>query len=158
MRKQTIMVLYRSKVVFLLFIGLGITACSGNKARQDALKAEVIKIHDRIMPRTEEIRRAIRDLEGLIAEPDSLHAAFPSADTLAVRRQADSLILALENADNAMSDWMYEFNVDYTGMEHEKVMSYLEDQKKRIKEVEKAYNQSLGGAEKLLKQYKRSSK
>lgn len=133
-----------------LLTAVAMIACQSGADDANALKSEVIKVHDRIMPRNAELLQAKADLTGLIAALDSLKQHNPEADTARIRREADSLIAALDAADLAMSEWMHEFRTDYSEMEHEQVMDYLNGEKARIAEVEQAYEESIGGARALM--------
>ncbi|HYH56548.1 MAG TPA: hypothetical protein VD772_08055, partial [Anseongella sp.] len=117
---------------------------------ENDLKNEVIKVHDRIMPRTEELLASKKALLQVVSSLDSLKQSRPATDTAAIRAQADSLVRALNAADEAMSDWMYAFKTDYSGMEHEEIMIYLNEEKNKITAVEHAYEESITGARRLL--------
>src|SRR3546814_12888217 len=100
-----------------ILIALSLAACTQASEDLEALKSEVIKAHDRIMPRNVELIRSEAGLSDLLSSLDSLKEAKPETDTLLLRHQADSLIHNLNAADNAMSDWMYAFQVDYRSEE-----------------------------------------
>lgn len=124
--------------------------CQSGPSKEEELKNEVIKVHDRIMPRNEEIVNLRRQLSQVQAQLDSLKQARPEADTALISRETDSLASALESADNAMSDWMYAFRTDYSGMEEEEVVQYLQEEKKKIGEIESRYEQSIRDTRKYL--------
>ncbi|QEC53257.1 hypothetical protein EDD80_104245 [Anseongella ginsenosidimutans] len=127
-----------------------LAGCQPGTNEADALKSEVIKVHDRIMPRNSELLAAKRDLIKVISSLDSLKQAKPETDTASIHQQADSLLQSLDAADKAMSDWMYAFKTDYSEMGQQQVMDYLEAEKTRITGIEEAYEASIGGARSLL--------
>lgn len=134
----------------LFMVALLQPACQTGSAMEEELKNEVIKVHDRIMPRTAEIIESKKALHKLISGLDTLKQTNPGIDTGNVRRQADSVIRALDAADDAMSEWMYGFKTEYSKMKHEEIMIYLNEEKKKISEIERAFDSSLKEAQKLL--------
>lgn len=77
---------------------------------------EVMLVHDEIMPKTEEIR----SLQALII------------DTLSP--EGNAVYRELEQADDAMMQWMHDFPMDNTLSEEQK-LEYLEGQKIKIEIV-----------------------
>lgn len=128
------------------------TGCQSGPSKGDELKNEVIKVHDRIMPRNEEIISLRQELSQIRTQLDSLKQARPGADTALIASETDSLASALENADNAMSDWMHAFRTDYSGMEEEEVVQYLQEEKKKIEGIEHRYERSIQDTRKYLKE------
>lgn len=140
-------VLYKSA---LLLITVFLAACQTSTNQVEALKSEVIKVHDRIMPRNAELLKAKAGLVAVLSRLDSMKLADPEIDTAAVRSQVGSLTGALDRADEAMSDWMHEFQTDYSGMEQQAVIDYLKAEKEKIAGIEQAYEESIGSAGSLL--------
>src|SRR5690606_23509610 len=139
-------IFYAGAVLFVL----SLSDWSHAPGKTDALKSEVIKAHDRIMPRNAELLEAEAGLSHLLISLDSLKELKPETDTVALRRRVDSLIHNLNAADNAMSEWMYAFDVDYTGMEEQAIIDYLNAEKTKITAIEQAYDDNIGAARDLM--------
>lgn len=104
------------------------------------LEGEVMAIHDEIMPKMEEIMNLQAKLKRR-TETDSL-----------VRPTADSLGRVLGEADNAMSDWMAEYQADAVKtMPAAEAKTYLEGEKRKIEDVKTKTNQGIAAANAFLK-------
>ena len=96
-------------------------------------KAEVMKIHDDAMAELGNIRTAVFELEELRkTSPDSI--------------KIDEVVSQLENADDAMMDWMG----NYVEPEDDKLKDFLVDQKTKISIVADKMYTSLEASKKYL--------
>lgn len=138
------------KILYAGIFLLVLASCHRAPGEAGELQSEVIKIHDRIMPMNSELLELKAALSKVTASLDSVKKVQPETDTTALHREADSLLHALNAADNAMSEWMYAFKTDYSEMEHQAVMDYLNEEKTKITGIEQAYEASIGGARELL--------
>lgn len=137
-------------LAFLLPAGLFFIACENPKAKQDKLQAEVLAQHDVVMARMDEINES----QTTLAEIKANFKNIPNADTLALQKTIDSLKGKLKEADDAMMDWMHNFNPDYEGMSHEQVMEYLGKQHIAIDSVQILFEQSLSKSKEITSKYK----
>lgn len=129
---------------YLLFISLlFVFACQPSKADEiKQIKKEALDIHDEVMPKMGELRRAKKDLMLLadsLAETDSLRAEMLMAASDEVA-----------SANESMMNWMRNFEPDFEGAEDEK-LTYFQKQKASIEEVRTAMNESLVKGKKILK-------
>lgn len=127
------------KPTFIFALGLFIYSCStSTKETVDIpkLKEEVIAIHDEVMPKMGELRKASKDLR-LAAEVDST-----KSDWLATADRISS-------ANESMMVWMRGFEPNYEGTEAE-IVIYLEDQKVKIAKVRDEMNSALAEGKDLL--------
>lgn len=114
------------KLFILLFIV--VLSCQPTKEGTDLgdLKAEVMAIHDEVMPKIGELRRARKDLmlqADSIVESDSSRAFM-----------LNEIAVEIESANESMMEWMRAFEPEFEGTDEE-IETYLEEQKKSIQKV-----------------------
>lgn len=106
-----------------------------------ALKDEVFEIHDEVMPKMGDLRRARK---ALMVKADSLQ----SIDSL----KAQTLLKASENiaaANDSMMVWMRNFDPNFEGTDEE-VLNYLNEKKESISKVKEDMIGSLGKGQEML--------
>jgi hypothetical protein len=96
-------------------------------SENQVLYNEVMKIHDEVMPKLEDIHKKKEALKNQIASTPNM----PEAE----KKQIEAKILQLDSAAESMMVWMREFNPlpDSTG--EEKAREYLENQMEKVKTV-----------------------
>ncbi|MFY0606276.1 MAG: hypothetical protein JXR10_06145 [Cyclobacteriaceae bacterium] len=124
----------------ILAIALVAIACSPKAEKEEKidLKAEVMKVHDEVMPKMGELREARMKLEAKASEMDSI---LSKEYTIAAERIAQ--------ANEGMMVWMRNFNPNPEGTQEE-IDAYLEDQLKSIKQVKEDMLGSLEEGKKLV--------
>lgn len=127
----------------LLAAFLLLAACSDPKEEQiKKLTGEVIAIHDEVMPKTEELMNLKSQIQERMGK-DS--AAGPLG-----RR----LVVALDSADNAMSDWMAGFDADAAKTKPaSEAVRYFENEKAEIEAVKKQTDESIAAAKAFVSSY-----
>ncbi|MEQ9402991.1 MAG: hypothetical protein RIM99_05355 [Cyclobacteriaceae bacterium] len=128
----------------LLFIPLLIIACQTSKNEEvdlAALKDEVLEIHDEVMPKMGDLRRARKELM-LLAD---------SIQTIDSARAAELLIASdsIDMANEGMMNWMRNYEPTFEGTDEE-ILEYLTNQKEAIVEVKIKMITSLEIGKKLL--------
>ena len=132
--------------VFLIFL---FSCTSDTDQKEEDLKKEIMAIHDELMPKMDNIQNLKRKLEEnrgyLTADSISVDAPrITSADL-------DSLVQALENADESMMSWMRNYNkFDEPTFTHEEQMEYLHKEKEKIETVRLKIISSILEAENLV--------
>ncbi len=135
-------------ILSTFFFAISITSCGdGGKAEREALRDEVIAIHDEVMPKMGDLRKVRKSLEAM-------------ADTLAT----DSMMLAdaekiralakeIEDANESMMAWMRQFEpgIMEDGTPHGEVMAYLKEQKEAIDKVKQDMLESLSKGQEAIK-------
>lgn len=115
------------KRTFILFAVTALLAGCADTGKQEQqekqLFNEVMSIHDELM----EHEHVLMDNKQTL---DSL------AKTPALKDSADVLGKNLTIADDAMGDWMHQFDPDYKSKPHEEAIKYLTEQKKQIMTVD----------------------
>lgn len=129
--------------VFLAILSAGVifSACKNEKADEQKQQAEILKVHEKAMNDGE---TAVRNKSKL----DSLVKKF-GQDTSRIS-EPKRLSNKLESADEAMENWMHQFNPDYTGKSHTEVMEYLHSQRLQLLKVDSLLTVANAESEKYL--------
>lgn len=129
------------KVVYTLIgviLLLGMNACQETEQKtKEVLNEQVMQLHDKLMPQTEEIIQLKSSLDSLSTGKDSTHVK--------------NLIFSLTKAENEMMNWMHHFSLD--SLEHLDVtnqVNYLQSQYKQLKSVETITDSTLNAAKKYI--------
>ena len=138
--------------LFLLVLFV-LSACNNSKQEQADLQKKVIDNHDILMVQMDEIMNKKTKLDSISANFVSIKNEKPDTDTSALKLSIDSLKSSLTKADEAMMNWMHQFNPDHTGKSHEEVMSYLNDQQVKIDSVKTLFDQSLSKSELFISKF-----
>lgn len=96
---------------------------SGNQE----LYNEVMKIHDEVMPKLEDIHRLKQGLKEKIEKTPNLSKTE--------RIELDAITAKLDSANESMMTWMHEFNPLPDSLGEEKARAYLEGEIERVKKV-----------------------
>ncbi len=115
--------------------------------RHEKIYDEVMDIHDEAMTKMDRIMELKSQLKEEIAslENDTINDNSQAIDNIKALSQN------LNEADDAMMNWMREFHSDYEHVAKSEIMDYLEKQKERITAVGKQMNEAIAEAEKHLK-------
>ena len=136
-----------SGCVALLIAGI-IASCQPGLTERDVrdLEREVMEIHDAVMPRMTELSRLRVNLLERI-DSDSIDAT--------ILKEMQGSILALEEADSLMWQWMHAYNrPDYDEASLDDVREYLESEKQRIQVVSDKMTSSIERADSLMQTLK----
>ncbi|RUA33356.1 MAG: hypothetical protein DSY77_10440 [Bacteroidetes bacterium] len=128
------------KLSFIVAVIL-LSSCESKEKEVEKLKSETIAIHDEVMPKMDDIMKLKKALK---SKQDSTNNV--NSD------QVQEMILALEESDKAMMNWMRNYDPRMEGMSDEEKITYLTDQKSSIEEVSKQMKSSISKAESYLNQ------
>ena len=136
------------RIVGFFVLALLAWACTGNQAGEtEALRKEVIDIHDEIMPHMREIgelKETLQALEGSLAAGNGEEVSGHIAKIQAASQ-------SLTQAEDAMRNWMQTFKYEISeDLEHEQVMDYLKGEKDKITQVKQMINQSVDSSKILI--------
>ena len=122
-------------------------ACSsGDKAEIEKMEADVMAIHDEIMPKMGEIMELKAKLAEKLSKSDSTKAEY-----LAQKKMSDSLTNMLTDADNSMMDWMEGYDSDsLKTLNKDGAKTYLSNQKSKIEAVKKLTQANIEAAKAYL--------
>jgi ribosomal silencing factor RsfS len=118
------------KIIAALFLSFIILSCTDTKKQEKDLFNEVIKVHDSVMSKDQLIMINKMQLDTLIKQNK----------TPEITAEATKHSKALDAADTNMEAWMHNFDVENKGKSHDEIMTYLADQKKQIKAIDKELN------------------
>ena len=93
----------------------------------EALYNEVMKIHDEVMPKSNDIYTLKQELSKKLAETP--------APTEEKKKEIEASIAKLDSADAGMMEWMHKFNPLPDSLGEEKAREYLETEMEKIKGV-----------------------
>jgi hypothetical protein len=117
----------------LLLVALSIFSCTDPAELEDQAWKEVMRIHDEVMPEMATINRIKRGLKAEMADTTA---------TLSADRQTTLIttIQQLEAAEEGMMSWMEQVKSPAAlreTLEHEAILSYLQDQQEKIEIVKR---------------------
>ncbi len=136
-------------------LSLVFTACKDTKKDEKALESQVMDLHEQVMGDGEKAMQNKMQLDTLMMKKDSIKKAYPNLDTSAENKTMRSLSLQITKADDAMSDWMHNYNPDFRRKPHDEVMNYLDQQKKVVSQINKQYNSVIQASNQYLLKYKK---
>jgi hypothetical protein len=131
----------------LLLLSFLMVAC-GSSDNSAQLEAQVMSIHDEVMPKTAQINQLSQQIRKEVERMQS----DPEADDVRLAT-FQATLQDLEVAEQSMMNWMRNYSKQYLKekehMTDEERTIYLEDELSRVKEVKQSMIQSITQAEKL---------
>jgi hypothetical protein len=124
------------KYILTLVTAFVLFGCADTKKQEKLLLDSVIAIHDKVMSSDEQLMKNKMLLDSLIKNN-------PNDSAKVYLKQVD-------DADNAMSDWMHKFDAENKGKSHQQIIDYLTDQKKRITDIDSLINTAVSSSNKYL--------
>ena len=114
----------------------------------DPRVAEVMAIHDSIMPSVSKIMDLKQKIIIDLKTTDSLLALKSTGDLKKRKEEAFTLHLQLEKADKEMMNWMHQYKADtLTKLDEKAARTYIEDQKMKIEVVRNLMTKSIKEAQ-----------
>ena len=110
---------------------------TGNKALYD----EVMKVHNEVMPKMDDIYKLKGQLKKKISETPGMPAEKKTA--------IESAIVKLDSASEGMMIWMRKFTPPSDSTSEEKEKEYLEDQKVKVQKVKEDMLKAIDNAKAL---------
>jgi hypothetical protein len=126
-----------SKVSLFLFALIALS-CESKEKEVEKLKSETIAIHDEVMPKMDDIMKLKKSLKN-------------EQDSASENNNIQGLIIALEESDKAMMNWMRNYDPRMEDMTDDEKIKYLKKQRASISEVSEKMNKSIAEAEEYLK-------
>ena len=117
----------------------------------DVRTAEIMAIHDSIMPKMEHIMRLKSEIKSEIGQMDSLLTKNKNAEASALRSKAMVLASILEKADKDMMGWMHQYKGDTLAkLNAEEANNYIRIQTEKIQTVKQSMLGAITEAELFL--------
>jgi len=133
-----------------------LAACNGGNSDTveiDQLRDEAIAIHDEIMPQISAFDRNTVKIDSLLSNLPELKAANPDIDTAQVRTDLSGLKDRLDEATNAMMDWMTGFDVDPQDKSAAEIKTYYEKEVDKVKEMMALFDEAAKESAEKLAQF-----
>jgi hypothetical protein len=125
------------------------TESSGN-AQVDSLKKTVMAVHDAVMPKMDAIMSLRMQTQQQLKQLDSLQKTDSKTFDPQQRQELSTLLTGLDNADEAMMQWMQQFDGQMKNKTDEQKIVYLKNEKVRIDSVQTLMLGCIAKGEKLL--------
>lgn len=119
------------------------------------VRDDVMKFHDTVMADHGIIIDNQMKLDTLLKDFKALKEAFPGVDTLKERAAMTTLKLELVKAEDAMNNWMHQFEPDVTGKSNEEAVKYFKAEKKKIADIDSVYKQEIKISREYLLKFKK---
>jgi hypothetical protein len=129
------------KILITAFIGLALSACSDGKQQEKDLLNNILKVHDKLMGNDDALMKNKMLLDSLLK--------LPATDT-AAKANMKAVDLKLAAAEEAMENWMHNFEPDVTNKSHDEIIKYFNVQKKGILSVDSQMNAAITESTKYL--------
>lgn len=135
----------------MLFFFMFYSCSSVQEEEQKDLKKEIMDIHDELMPNmhtVDSLKKTLEENRSYLVG-DSLGAPEGAESKIPV----DSLIRALERADESMMEWMRNYNkFEEPTFSHEEQMEYLRKEKEKIEQIKLDMISAIMEAENVLEE------
>ena len=126
-------------ISFSVILIILLSACGGNKPEQlKVLKDEVMEVHDEVMPKMGDLRKASKSLMMKAETTDSSASA-----------ELKEIAGEIEAANEFMMEWMRQYEPNLEGTEEE-LLKYYSEQRAGIQEVKKRMLNALEKGQKAL--------
>ncbi|WP_316789076.1 hypothetical protein [Pedobacter frigoris] len=142
------------KITGILLAATMLAACQQGTDYK-AVRDDVMKFHDVVMADHGVIVSNQMKLDTLIKDLKGLKVTFPELDTVKERTAMNALKLELVKAEDAMNDWMHQFEPDITGKSNAEAVKYFEAEKKKIADIDSIYKQEIKISNEYLIKFKK---
>ncbi|MFM6947562.1 MAG: hypothetical protein ACKOWQ_00980 [Aquirufa sp.] len=124
-------------IILVVIISTTFSCQQAEEKTKEVLNEQVMNLHDKLMPQTEEIIQLKSQLDSISTGKDSTHVK--------------NLIRSLTKAENEMMDWMHHFSLDsLEQMDVKNQVKYLQLQFNQLKSVENITDSTLNAAKKYI--------
>lgn len=144
----------KNKLIFAALL-LTFTACKDDKKEEKALESEVMAMHEKVMADGETAMQNKMKLDTLLLKKDSIKTVFPGLDTAAENKTIRGFSSNILKADDAMTDWMHNFDPEFKGKSHREIIDYLDQQKNIVGQINKQYNSVIQASTQYLLKFKK---
>jgi hypothetical protein len=130
------------KLFAIAAIVIALSACSNDKAQEKALLDDVIKLHDIVMGKDEQLMKNKMKIDTML---------ITIKDTVA-QQPLKKISTNLVTAEEAMETWMQNFDPEQKGKTHDQIVAYLNGQKKQVTAIDSQINVAISQATQYLNQ------
>lgn len=129
-------------------IAIALTACK-TTPDSEAVKKEVLNIHDKLMVDGEKVIKNRMILDTVLISPKVKTAP----DSILQKQKITALITRLNLADELMMDWMHDFKDEYNGKTEAENLAYYKSEMIKIRGVEDTYLKIIKESDSVLNIY-----
>ena len=134
------------KNLFIITIAaLTITACNRGADQEKALLDDVIKLHDKVMGKDEQLMKNKMKIDTLLT----------TVKDTAQKNQLVRLNAGLMVSEQAMEGWMQRFDPEQKDKSHDEKVAYLTGQKKQIMVIDSQMNVTIEKSSQYINQLKK---
>lgn len=130
------------------------SACSGGeKTDFSAIDAEILEIHDEVMPKLEDLNHYSEEIRKKISQLDSLQQEGVTSNTFAEQRlRATDILSKLQVSDSLMWEWMRGYEADSAKAlaDADETMKYFESEKLKILDIKEKTDSGIREAQSFL--------
>tara|TARA_R110002049_G_scaffold197096_1_gene366760 strand:+ start:452 stop:895 length:444 start_codon:yes stop_codon:yes gene_type:complete len=140
-------------IIAILAIAINFTACNGAAEEQnkkvDAIKSEVMKIHDDAMAKMGDLGTLEKTLSEKASAIKSDTAMATDSIAMVTVTNYESAITSINNAKSGMMEWMNNFKAPADEATFEEKMAFYEEEMKKVTVVMEDINSSLATGEEM---------
>ncbi len=126
-------------------IALTFTACSSGADQEKALLDDVVKLHDNIMGKDEQLMKNKMKIDTLLT----------TVKDTAQKSQLIRLNAGLMVSEQAMENWMQRFDPEQKDKSHDEKVAYLTEQKKQVMVIDSQMNTAIQKSTQYINQIKK---
>lgn len=115
---------------------LFITACNTKDNSTKQLQAEVIAIHDEVMPMMGTFAHTSIKIDSILNNWETIKLENPKIDTAEQKAKLIKLKTEIEASNDAMNDWMHELNLDFESMSETETQEYLQNERLKVQDID----------------------
>ena len=143
-------------IVLFLFVGI-VLGCTQQKKTNDykIVRDEVMQFHDVVMKDQSVLVSNQMKLDTLSKNLKDLKLDYPEIDTLKEAAGLKKLVADLTVADDAMNDWMHQFEPDVSGLSNEQAIAYFKAEKQKIASIDSVYKKEIKASSEYLQRFKK---
>jgi hypothetical protein len=125
-------------ILILLFLSTSLYNCS-SKSEKEELFEDIMKTHNELMPKLEDIARLSKQLK---ENSDSV----PSQPKSVSADEINKKIVSLHEASAGMMNWMRTFNTSYDTLPEKMAVEYLKEEKLEVEQLKKKMESAISEA------------
>jgi len=147
----------KNVVLSIFLVLIFAAACTNKSDSTQKLQDEVIAIHDEVMPMMGTFAHNSIAIDSILNNFEQIKADQPDIDTVQQREALVSLKSSIDQASEAMNDWMHQLELDFEGKSNEEIESYLQKEKTKIEEINVQFKEVEKRSDEILQPYRNTN-
>ncbi|MEO8887482.1 MAG: hypothetical protein ABI367_15570 [Mucilaginibacter sp.] len=133
------------KLFIIAAAALALAACNSSSDQEKALLDDVIKAHDKVMGKDEQLMKNKMKIDTLLT----------TVKDTAQKNQLIKLNAGLIVSEQAMENWMQRFDPEQKDKSHDEKVAYLTGQKRQVTVIDSQINVAIQKSTEYLNQLKK---